>query len=97
MNNSIGFFSVLKEMMQGSDLSDGNVHCSVPLNILVPKLSLKFAKELANLHDMYYMPSKIRLKNAYILLGNHKCETCPDFLNLIKQLPMLSINKHSIK
>ena len=27
-----------------------------------------------------YMPSKILLKNAQILLENHKCETCPDLL-----------------
>jgi len=55
--------------------------CSVPLHILIPKLTLKSAKELANLHDLY-MPSKILLKNAHILLENHKCETCPDLLAL---------------
>jgi hypothetical protein len=27
-----------------------------------------------------YMPSKIQLKNAQVLLENHKCETCPDVL-----------------
>jgi hypothetical protein len=41
-------------------LNDGDVLCSVPLNILAPKLTLKAAKELANLCDMY-MPSKILL------------------------------------
>jgi len=55
----------------------------MPLNVLVPKLTLKSAKELANLHDMY-MPSKILLKNAHILLENHKCETCPDLLAICK-------------
>ena len=53
----------------------------MPLHILIPKLTLKSAKELANLHDLY-MPSKILLKNAHILLENHKCETCPDLLAL---------------
>jgi hypothetical protein len=36
-----------------------------------------------HLHDMY-MPSKILLKNAHILLGNHKCETYPDLLAIFK-------------
>jgi hypothetical protein len=33
-------------------LNDGDVLCSMPLNILAPKLTLKAAKELANLCDM---------------------------------------------
>jgi hypothetical protein len=53
------------------------------LNVLVPTLSLKSAKEFANLYDMY-MPSKILLKNAHILLENHKCETCPNLLAIFK-------------
>jgi hypothetical protein len=60
-----------------------DVYCSVPLNILVPKLTLKFAKELANLHDMY-MPSRILQRDALILLENHECETCPDLLAVFK-------------
>src|SRR6202167_717083 len=59
--------------------NDGDLLCNVPLNVLAPKLTLKAAKALANLHDMY-MPSKIQLKNAQILLENHKCKTCPDLL-----------------
>ena len=55
----------------------------MPLNILIPKLTLKAAKELANLHDLY-MPSKILLINAHILLETHKCETCPDLLAIFK-------------
>ena len=75
---------VKKDNKQGTDLGDvDNVHCSIPLNILVPKLTLKFARELANLHDMY-MPSKILKENALILLENHKCETCPDLLAVFK-------------
>jgi len=75
---------IKRDNRQGSDLDEVNdVHCSVPLDILVPKLTLKFAKELANLHDMY-MPSKILQKDALILLENHKCETCPDLLAVFK-------------
>ena len=70
---------VKKNNKQSLCLNDGDVLCSVPLNMLAPKLTLKAAKELANLHDMY-MPSKILLKNAQILLENHECETCPDLL-----------------
>ena len=49
---------VKKKQKQGFVLNDGDVLCNVPLNILAPKLTLKTAKEIVNLHDMY-MPSKI--------------------------------------
>src|SRR5882762_8086923 len=62
---------IKKDNKHTLDPNDGNVLCNIPLNVLVPKLTLKSAKELANLHDMY-MPSKILLKNAHILLENHK-------------------------
>jgi hypothetical protein len=60
-----------------------DVYCRVPLNILAQKLTLKFAKELANLHDMY-MPSRILQTDTLILLENHKCGTCPDLLAVFK-------------
>ena len=76
------FFQCVKQNdKQKIYINDGDILCSVPLHILIPKLTLKSAKELANLHDLY-MPSKILLKNAHILLENHKCETCPDLLAL---------------
>ena len=75
---------IKRDNKQGPDLGDVNsVCCSVPLNILVPKLNLKSSKELANLHDMY-MPSRILRKDALILLENHKCETCPDLIAVFK-------------
>jgi hypothetical protein len=74
---------VKKDVMQSLNLNEGDVLCNMPLNILVPKLTLKFMKEVANLHDMY-MLSKILQKNAQILLENHKCETCPDLLTVFK-------------
>jgi hypothetical protein len=80
---------VRKDEKQDIELNDGDILCNAPLNILVPKLTLKSAKELANLHDMY-MPSKILLKNAQILLENHKCETCPDVLAVFKPYKVVS-------
>ena len=74
---------IKKDDKQVLDSGEGNVLCSVPLDVLVPNLTLKSAKEVANLHHMY-MPSKILLKNAQILLENHKCETCPDLLTVFK-------------
>jgi len=74
------FLQCVKENdKQNMIFNDSDLLCNVPLNVLAPKLTLKAAKALANLHDMY-MPSKIQLKNAQILLENHKCETCPDLL-----------------
>ena len=74
-------------------LDDGDVLCNVPLKILAPKLTLKVAKELANLHDMY-MPSKILLKNAQILLVNHKCETCGNISAVFRPYKVVSNAEH---
>jgi hypothetical protein len=38
-----------------------------------------------------YMPSKILLKNAQILLEEHKCQTCDDILSVFKPYKMASI------
>jgi len=51
----------------------------VPLMYLPPKLTLKAVKELANLHDMY-MPSKILLKNAQMLLEITNVKHVQNFL-----------------
>jgi len=80
---------VKKDNKQKLHLNDGDVLCCVPLNVLAPKLTLKAVKELANLHDMY-MPSKILLKNAQMLLENHKCETCPELLMVFKPYKLVS-------
>ena len=82
-------YGVKRNQKQGFVLNDGDIMCSVPHNILAPKLSLKTIKELANLHDMY-MPSKILLKNAQILLENHKCETCEDVFAVFKPYKVAS-------
>src|SRR6202167_1316827 len=83
------FYGVKKNQKQGFILNDGDIMRNVPHNILAPKLSLKTIKELANLHDMY-MPSKILLKNAQILLENHKCETCEDVFAVFKPYKVAS-------
>jgi hypothetical protein len=84
---------VKKKQKQSLVLNDGDVLCNVPLNILALKLTLKTAKELANLHDMY-MPSKILLKNAQILLENHKCETCEELLTLFRPYKVASNSEY---
>jgi len=54
MSSSISFCRGVKKKQKHSlVLNDGDVLCNVPLNILASKLTLKTAKELANLHDMY--------------------------------------------
>src|SRR6202050_5199482 len=90
---------VKKDNKQSIVLGDGDIFCSVPLNMLTPKLTLKTAKELALLHGMY-MHSKILLKNAQILLQDHKCHTCDDLLAVFKPYEvflMLNIRKHGIR
>src|ERR1700676_1226898 len=64
MSNSISFSTVSKKIKKQSLVfTDGKVLCSVPLNVLAPKMTSKSAKELANLHDMY-MPSKVLVKKC---------------------------------
>src|ERR1700692_989282 len=79
---------VTEKQKQSLVLHDGKVLCNVPLNILTPKLTLKTAKELANLHDVY-VPSRILLKNVQILLQDHKCE-CYEFLSVFKPYKVAS-------
>jgi hypothetical protein len=74
---------VKKDNKQNNVFNDGEIFCCVPLDILAPKLTLVTAKKLAVLHNMH-MPSKILLKNAQILLGEHKCQTCDDVLAVFK-------------
>src|SRR5882762_1447486 len=55
---------------------------SVKYHLMFLHQKLKCAKEIAMLHDMF-MPSKIQLKNAQILLKEHKCQ-CGDFMSVFK-------------
>src|ERR1700683_188373 len=80
---------VKKNQKQGLVLNDGDVLCNVPLNILAPKLTLKAAKEIVNLHDMY-MPSKILLRNAQIWLKYNKGQNCEDLLSVFKPYKVAS-------
>ena len=84
---------VKKDNKQSIVIGDGNIFCSVPLDILTPKLTLKTAKELALLHGMY-MHSKILLKNAQSLLQDHKCHTCDDLLAVFKPYKVPSNAEH---
>src|SRR6266436_6524973 len=67
---------------QHSDFVDDEVICNVPLDVLAPKLTINCIKKVSTLHDMF-MPSKILLKNAQLLLQDHKCE-CGEFLSVFK-------------
>jgi hypothetical protein len=83
---------VTKKQKQSLVLHDGEVLYNVPLNILAPKLTLKIAKELANLHNVY-VPLKILLKNVQILLQDHKCQ-CDEFLSVFKPYKVVSNTEH---
>jgi hypothetical protein len=90
---------VKKDNKQNLPFNSGDVVCNVPLTILAPKLTLKSAKELANLHDMY-VPSKILLKMHRYCLKTTNVKLVQNFLqylNPIKWLPILNGNKHGIR
>jgi hypothetical protein len=70
-------------------LDDNNILCNVPIDVLAPKLTLKCIKQLATLHNMY-MPSRILLKDAQLLLQDHKCQMCGDFLTAFQPYQVAS-------
>ena len=67
---------------QSPVLADDEILCKIPLNALAPKFTIKYAKEISMLHNMF-MPSKIQLKNAQTLLKEHKFQ-CGDFVSIFK-------------
>ena len=69
-------------------LANDEILCKIPLDVLAPKVTIKCAKEISMLHDMF-MPSKIQLKNAQILLKEHKCQ-CGNFMSVFKPHKMSS-------
>jgi hypothetical protein len=79
---------IKKNDMQESVLNDDEVLCNVPLHILAPKLTLRCVKNISILHDVF-MPAKILLKNAQILLQDHKCQ-CGVFLSVFKPYKVAS-------
>ena len=63
-------------------LADDEIRCKIPISVLALKVTIKCAKEISMLHDIF-MPSKIQLKDAQILLKEHKCQ-CGDFMSVFK-------------
>jgi hypothetical protein len=59
------------------------VLCAVPVNILAPKLTMKCIKDLATLHQIF-IPSKTLVKNAQMLLQDHKCNKCDNYISLFE-------------
>jgi hypothetical protein len=83
---------IKKNDMQESVLNNDEVFCNVPLHILAPKLTLKCVKNISILYDMF-MPSKVLLKNAQVLLQEHKCQ-CGMFLSVFKPYKVASNAEH---
>jgi hypothetical protein len=42
-------------------IADDEILCNIPLNVLAPKVTIKCAREISLLYDMF-MPSTIQLK-----------------------------------
>ena len=80
---------------QNPVLKNDVILCKVPLNVLAPKLTLKSVKNIFILHDMF-MPSKILLKNAQILLQDHQCQ-CGEFLSVFTPHKRVSNAKYQQK
>jgi len=59
------------------------VLCAMPVNILAPKLTMRYIKDLATLHQIF-IPSKTLVKNAQMLLQNHKCNKCDNYISLFE-------------
>jgi len=80
---------VRMEDQKKTAVADNELFCNIPINLFAPKLTLKCAKELAALHNMY-MPSKISLKNAQNLLQDHTCHMCSNFQAVFRPYKALS-------
>src|ERR1700730_10435005 len=80
---------------QNPVLKNDVILCKVPLDVLAPKLTLKSVKNISILHDMF-MPSKILLKNAQILLQDHQCQ-CGEFLSVFTPHKRISNAKYQQK
>jgi len=59
------------------------VLCDVPLRVLAPKLTVKCIKEIVSLHQMF-MLARISVRDAQMLLQEHKCEKCDEFVCLFE-------------
>jgi hypothetical protein len=79
---------IKKDDSENLVLHEDEVICKVPLEMLAPKLTIKCAKDISTLHGIY-MPSKILLKNAQILLQEHSCH-CGEFLSIFKPYKVVS-------
>jgi hypothetical protein len=63
--------------------NESTVLCVVPLSILAPKLTMTCIKDLAALHQIF-VPSKTLVKNAQMLLQDHKCQKCDSYISLFE-------------
>ena len=79
------FFRCIKTEDKQTHISNNEttVLCAVPLSILAPKLTMKCIKDLSVLHQIY-IPPKALVKNAQMLLQDHKCHKCNSYISLFK-------------
>ena len=89
------FLQCVKTEDKQTNISDDEttVLCAVPLSILVPKLTMKCIKDLATLHQIY-IPSKTLVKNAQLLLQDHKCHKCDSYISLFEPYKVQSNAQH---
>ena len=69
------------------------VLCAVPLSILAPKLTMKCIKDVAASHQIF-VPSKALVKNAQMLLQDHKCQKCDNYISLFESYKVQSNAQH---
>ena len=73
--------------------NESTVLCVVPLSILAPKLTMTCIKDLAVLNQIF-VPSKTLVKNAQMLLQNHKCQKCDKYISLFEPYKVQSNAQH---
>jgi hypothetical protein len=87
------FLQCVKTEDKQTHISESAIFCAVPLSVISHKLTMKCIKNIASLHNMY-MPSKIAVKNAQILLQDHICHHCGDFTCVFEPYKVLSNAQH---
>jgi hypothetical protein len=63
--------------------------CSLPLNLLASKLTMKQIREVANFHKQH-IPARISVVNAQDLLKHHKCIDCDKFVSVFTKYTTVS-------
>jgi hypothetical protein len=75
---------ILHNDAQSYTIVDNSVICSLPLNLLLSKLTMNQIKDVATSHKLH-IPARISIVDAQDLLKHHTCKDCGTFISVFKR------------